>query len=431
MNIAIIGAGFTGLTAAYRLTRLGHRVTVFERESQVGGMAYGWKKPGWSWSLETTYHHLFTNDRAIISLCQDLGIAHILRRYAPHTDTFIKGNAYPLDSARGLLAFSPLPFFDRLRTGVMIAACKLVPWYGFLTDKTARDVFLPLGGKNGWNTIWHPLMVGKFGDKADTIAASWLWARIHKRTPSLLYPDGGFATITTALERAIVNAGGKIFTNTAVTGISSSSTGFLVPFTSTSRRAYSSRFDRVLCTVPSPIAVKLAHFPDWYSKKLASVSHIWAQTVVVETAEPIISPTYWLNINDRSFPFLALVSHTSMISPRHYGNRHITYLGNYLPSGHRFLSLSAKQLMKEFLPFIQRINPSVKASSILSSHVWIVPNAQPLHTPGYPHHIASLVSPINGLFVANMDNIFPWDRGTNYAVELGNTIATLCDKSGK
>lgn len=431
MNIAIIGGGFTGLTAAYRLARLGHSVTVFERESQVGGMAYGWKEPGWSWPLETTYHHLFTNDRAIISLCEDLGIAHMLRKYSPHTDTFIRGNAYPLDSARGLLAFSPISLFDRLRTGAMIAACKLLPWYGFLTDKTARDVFLPLGGKNGWNTIWHPLMVGKFGDKADSITASWLWARIHKRTPSLLYPDGGFATITSALQNAIIKAGGKVLTNTAVTGIVPSPAGFLVAVDPKPRQTHQYRFDRVLLTVPSPVASKLVAFPAEYRKKLTSVSHIWAQTVVVETAQPIITPTYWLNINDRSFPFLALVSHTSMISPNHYGNRHITYLGNYLPAGHRFLSLPAKQLVKEFLPFIQKINPSVKASSILSAHVWTVPNAQPLHTPGYPKHIAPLASPIKGLFVANMDSIFPWDRGTNYAVDLGNAVAALLDTSGR
>jgi acyl-CoA synthetase (AMP-forming)/AMP-acid ligase II/thioesterase domain-containing protein len=38
-RVAVLGAGPTGLTAARELTKLGHRVTVIERASQVGGMA--------------------------------------------------------------------------------------------------------------------------------------------------------------------------------------------------------------------------------------------------------------------------------------------------------------------------------------------------------------------------------------------------------
>jgi hypothetical protein len=54
-------------------------------------------------------------------------------------------------------------------------------------------------------------MTGKFGHYDSTIAASWLWARIHKRTSSLLYIEGGFQTLVNALADAIKKQGGKIY----------------------------------------------------------------------------------------------------------------------------------------------------------------------------------------------------------------------------
>jgi oxygen-dependent protoporphyrinogen oxidase len=37
MNVAVVGAGVSGLTAAWRLQQAGHRIVVFEREARVGG----------------------------------------------------------------------------------------------------------------------------------------------------------------------------------------------------------------------------------------------------------------------------------------------------------------------------------------------------------------------------------------------------------
>jgi len=43
---------------------------------------------------------------------------------------------------------------------------------------------------------------------------------------------------------------------------------------------------------------------------------------------------------------------------------------------------------------------------------------------GHSAHIPPLGTPLPGLFWASMSQVYPWDRGTNFAVELGRKVAS-------
>ena len=73
MKIAVVGAGFTGLSAALYLSKFGHSVTVFEKDSYAGGLAMGFAQPEWNWTLEKHYHHWFTNDKYSFNLAKEVG----------------------------------------------------------------------------------------------------------------------------------------------------------------------------------------------------------------------------------------------------------------------------------------------------------------------------------------------------------------------
>ena len=66
MKIAIIGAGFGGMAAAYDLRKAGHEVIIFEAADYVGGLAAGFKEPHWDWSIEKFYHHWFQSDSSML-----------------------------------------------------------------------------------------------------------------------------------------------------------------------------------------------------------------------------------------------------------------------------------------------------------------------------------------------------------------------------
>jgi len=526
MNIAIIGGGLTGLTSAYELLKSGHRVTVFEKEKTLGGLAGGFKpasrrgadassprveagrggRPQWKWNLEYFYHHFFTNDTTIISLAKELGLQNDIIIKRPVTATLfqntqktqnvresensesqiIRVSEYPtirhsdspsflsfpkvpsfpaiyqLDSPLNLLTFPLLSPIDKLRTATLLAFCKLNPFWQPLEKITAEQLFKTVGGTRAWNILWKPLMLGKFGEYAKGVPASWLWARIKKRTPSLGYFRGGFQTLVDALVGAIVKQGGMIYTNTqvqsiasvipetrtAIRDLSAQPTGFRISPPAggssgmTNKKLTNTTFDKILLTVPSTTAVKLLsplsnnRTMQQYNNALLMIPHLFAQTLILETEKPILDNTYWLNVVDSTFPFIAIVAHTNYMDKKHYGGRHITYIGNYLPDGHPYLKMTKQQLLKKFLPYIQKINPSFRLPCLagrraLSAFCFLfsVPSAQPVHTLNYSKKTPEMKTPIEGICLANLDSIYPWDRGTNYALELGKKAATCIHKS--
>jgi len=342
---------------------------------------------------------------------------------------------YQLDSALSLLQFPGIPLTDRIRTGMFIAAMKLNPFWQPLERATAKDIALLLGGRNGWHTIWEPLMVGKFGEYADTIAASWLWARIKKRTPSLAYIEGGFQTFINQLEKKIKEQRGEIHIGTSISNIEYRITkkdknlhsSFVI------RHSKHESFDKVLLTIPTPPASRLIQSDsssrdDHWSLFIGhskDIPHLHAQVLILETKEPILKDVYWLNVTDQSFPFLAVVQHTNYMDKKHYGGHHITYIGNYLPPNHPYLKLSKEQLLKKFLPYLKKLNPSVTYSQLTTHNpqLFFGPFAQPVQQKNYSRFAPKLETAIPGIYLANMDSIYPWDRGTNYAVDLGQKAA--------
>ena len=420
MRIAIIGGGITGLTAAYELTKRHVDVTVFEKDESLGGLANGFSSASWGWKLEKTYHHFFTNDSAIINLAQELGLKDDMLVLSPTTSVYLNGKQHPFDTPLNILKFPGLPFADRVRTGITAAIMKLNPFWQPLEHITAKKLFQILNGRVAWKAIWEPLLDAKFGPFADKVAASWLWARLYKRTPRLGYFVGGFSHFVEVLALQVKKQGGKIYTCTAIQTIKKTTTGFLIN---------GRQFDAILYTVPSPIAAAIGGFDEHYKKQLLAIPHLWAQTLILETKKPILNKTYWLNVNDRSFPFLAVVDHTNMIASTHYGNNHICYVGNYLPDGHAFIKKTKEELLALFLPYLKKIAPTLKKTDISTTFLFTVPNAQPVHTLNYSKRAPSIITPYEHIYLANLDSIYPWDRGTNYAVELGKRAAhTLLKK---
>ncbi|MBI4100835.1 NAD(P)/FAD-dependent oxidoreductase [Candidatus Microgenomates bacterium] len=432
MRIAILGAGITGLTAAFRLSQQGHQVTLFEKEPFVGGLAAGFKNKDWEWPLERFYHHFFAGDRAVIDLIKDLDLKKQLFFKKPLTAIYYPDSTkentppsiHPFDSPIALFRFPHLSLFEKIRTGTILAYLKTLSNYKSLEQTTAAAWLKKTMGKNSFKILWEPLLKSKFGDFADQVTAAWFWARIKKRTKSLGYLEGGFQTLAKKLEEKIRENKGKILLKTTVKEIKSESGKIEIGYFYAGKINHQ-RFDKVICTLPtSPFLEITKNLPENYSQKLSAIPHLWAQTLILEIDKPFLNGTYWLNINDLNLPFLAVVEHTNFIDKSHYGKRHILYVGNYLPHNHPFLEKNPTDLLAIFTPYLQRINPDFNTQfAIYNLRLFSAPHAQPVITIG--HQPPPWETPIKNLYLANLDSVYPWDRGTNYAVEAGEKVAEL------
>ncbi|MCJ7805556.1 NAD(P)/FAD-dependent oxidoreductase [Patescibacteria group bacterium] len=420
MKVGIIGAGFTGLAAAEKLTQKGMDVTVFEADSKPGGLALGFKESNWIWTIEKHYHHWFTSDWPIRSLAERIGVKLIFER--AQTSTLYKGKVYQIDSPIKLLKFPHLSVIDRIRTGVVIAYLRYFSSWKSLEGVKAEKFLRKTMGNKSWKVLWEPLFRSKFGKYAKDIPASWFWARIKKRSATLVYPEGGFQAYVDALEKKILETNkAKIYYDTRVENIIKKGGNLTVK---TKKGEYI--FDKVICTLPFLYFVKLtSQLPDLYKKKLLSLKGIAAFNLLLSLKQQFFKDgTYWLNVNDK-MPFLAVVEHTNFMDPKYYDGERLLYVGNYLEPTHPFFDYSTEQLIEEFTPHLKKISPDFDKSWIKKAYKFPAFFAQPIAPLNYSQKMPSLESPIKGLYIANMQQIHPWDRGSNFAIELGERVAKL------
>ncbi|KXK07345.1 MAG: tRNA 5-methylaminomethyl-2-thiouridine biosynthesis bifunctional protein MnmC [Microgenomates bacterium OLB22] len=198
MHVAILGGGITGLTTALELAKKGYSVTLFERDSVFGGLAQGFIAPGWKWPLERAYHHLFFTDTDIRSFCRENDIEEPFFT-EPRTDSLYTVNGiskiYPVDSPLDFLRFPLLSPITKLRGVCGLAFLILTPFLTVYQRLTAEQFVKRVMGQEMWNVFFRSLFRKKFGKYAGKILASFLWARIHKRTKKLGYFKGGISAV--------------------------------------------------------------------------------------------------------------------------------------------------------------------------------------------------------------------------------------------
>lgn len=428
MNIGIIGAGFTGLSAALELQKQGHTVTLFEKESIAGGLAIGFLQPDWDWSLEKHYHHIFATDHDILQLAREVDVT--FNFYRPNTSSFIEGDIIQLDSPLKVLQFPKLSLFERVRMGMALAYLKSIPFNPSLEQVTAHDWLIKWMGKKAYEMLWEPLLAAKFGDYKHTISLAWFWARIKARSTQLGYPEGGFQRLADTAAEKVMRQGGIIYYNADVSSIDT--TGKSTITAEINQRQQQFIFDKILVTVPNMLFAKMATgLPKDYVSQLASFNSIGAITIVLELTKPFFtSDVYWLSICDESYPFLAVVEHTNFIDKKHYHNRHIVYIGNYLPREHVYFTKTAEEIMVDYDAYLQKLNPDYK-DHLANVHMFKVPFAQPIVPTNFSKHILPFQTPLKDVYLANMQQVYPWDRGTNFAVELGKKVVQEMIKSKK
>lgn len=433
MRIGIIGGGAAGLAAAYELTGQGHFAEVFEVAPFLGGQASTFDIGGGR--LERGYHHLFVSDTAITELIHELGLGDKLAWLESKVGVYHSGRIWDFATPLDLLRFSPLTFFQRLKLGLQTFALqKTRDWHKF-EGITAQDWLTRHLGPEIYRAIWEPMLRGKFGEYHDQVSMTWLWGKIYLRVASrgktlqkerLGYPMGSFGEVFDRLEEVISERGGRVHISARISKITvddGRATGLEVQMDGTEPESRS--YDAVIATTPSYVFTRLVPpLPEHYHEKLTNVRYLSAVLMILALDRPL-SSKYWLNVADRTLPFVGVIEHTNMIDPALYGGNHLVYLTNYTDRDSELYAKSSDELLEDFIPHLQKLNPAFERSWIREYFHHKVDGAQPVIGVNYEEQIPDHRTPVKNLYLANTTQIYPEDRGTNYSVKMGREVARM------
>jgi len=423
MKIAIVGGGLTGLTAGYYLSKNNHQVTVFEKNPYLGGLAASFKKEDWSWPVEFYVHHIFRSDKDILKLAGEIGVEEKIFFSRPKTSTFIKGKISQFDSPISILGSKQFNFPDKIRLVFWTGYLKLLDNWKDLEKVTAENWLKEKMGNKVFKLLWEPLLVNKFSKKfSSRISAAWFWARIKKRGFSLGYFKDGFKTLFDKLEEEIIGRQGKIILGAKITEIEKKAAKFSLKV---NNKEILRDFDKVIYTGPAPIFSKIAKIlPKNFTEKIASLESVGNLGLLLELKAGFFKDkTYWLNVNEASFPFVCVVEQTNFIDKKFYDGSHLLYVYGYYLHNHPFLKMSKEKILEIFLPYMEKINPDFSLQLIINYSLFKNLYSQPIIPTDYSRSLPPLETPVKGLYFATLHHLYPWDRGTNYAVKLGKEVA--------
>lgn len=429
MRIAIIGAGATGLTAAWKLSEKGHQVTVYEKSDRLGGLAAA--IPVGDDQLDVYYHHIFTNDTIFIDIIRELGLENALKWYEPSNVIYIDQKIYPFTSPMDLLMFKPLSFISRIRMGMMVLQARFVKDHLAIENITAREWIIRHGGKECYDLVWEPLLNSKFDIDTQNIAATWIWNKFKLRGSSrgkniskelLGYLDGGFIKVYEAMASKIAENGGEIRLNTPVQELGKDNDLFRVK-----GNGETEQYDRVIFTAsPEKLSYVIKGMGRTYLDMLRKIKYKANICVILELKESL-SPYYWITVADKKLPFVLIIQQTNLIKNHKYGS-HIVYLSRYLDPSNELFQKEDAVIRALFLDGLKKVFPDFKEDWILKAHVNRTMDAQPVVRTGYSKLIPDVETPMKGLYLASMAQIYPEDRGQNYAVRSGLEAAKMIEE---
>lgn len=428
MKIGIIGAGYSGLTIAKELEEKGQEVTIFERQPYVGGMVDTIEI--FDTRLEKYYRHIFKSDKEAINLIKEMGLENELIWPATKMGYLSNKKPYLFGTPISLLKFKPLNLIQKLRFGFNVIHIKLINDYKKLEKVTAEKWLKDRIGDKVYSQVWEPLLISKFGEKKDQISMAWLWGKIKLRSTSstpegeqLGYIKGSYQKLTDNFYKYLLNKNVDIKLETSVKEVTKDNDKYIVKYTRNEKEE-KEEFDVIVSTIDYKGFEKLfdKYMNEEEKRKIQKVNYTSARTMMI-VANKSFSPFYWLNIGDNDIPFGGIIEHTNFIDKSNYDNNHILYISNYMTEDNKLYNVSKEELLKEYMKSLTKINKEFTMENIKDYYVFDEKYAQPIIECNYSEYIMDDKLEKERIYLCTMPQIYPEDRGMNYAIKSGIKLA--------
>jgi protoporphyrinogen oxidase len=361
-------------------------------------------------------------------LVATLGLSEDIVTMPSRTGMYLNGRIWSLSSPLDLLRFSALSLPDRVRLGLATLRVRRVRDWRAIEHLSIAEWLAPFCGERVYERVWAPLVNAKFGKYADEVSAAWMWKKLVLRgstrgkggSEQLSYFTGGFGRLAAAIGADIESRGGEVRLRTTVTGATTA--GERVETLQTTAGEVAA--DEYLFTPSLGIVADIFRDSgpaDWLSS-LQRVNYLGNVCLVLRLSVSL-SDTYWLNVNDPGFPFVGVIEHTNFEAPTHYGGDRIVYLSRYLDIDDPVWVMEDDEYLEYALGYLRRMFPQFDEGWIREHRTWRARYAQPVTERNYSTYVPPRTTPWANATIATMAQIYPEDRGTNYAIRDGDAAA--------
>jgi protoporphyrinogen oxidase len=385
MRIGIIGGGLMGLALAERLGAVGHRVSVYERSGQPGGLATWHDFGPFVW--DRFYHVILPSDAALVEFVRRLGLGDRLRWRPARTGFYVDRAFHPLSSGLDFLRFPLLGLWSKLRLAATILYCSRIRDWKPLESMTVEQFLVRLSGRATFEKMWKPLLLAKLGENYRRVSAVFIWTYVRRlfsardssaQEGSLGYVSGGYRVVFGRLLERISETGGIVRLGVEVESVRPRPEGGI----EVAAGGATATFDKVIFTGPVNVLRAVADPALVQLPPQGDVEYLGVVCMALVTRQPLC-PWYILNIADEGVPFTGVIGMSSLVDTEETSGLYLTYLPKYVLSDDPALARPDEVLKAEFMAGFRRLFPDFPESAISGIHISRAAKVQPLQVIGY------------------------------------------------
>ena len=416
-KVVILGAGISGLSAAYKLSKKNFDVTILEKENFFGGLASGFEVEwdGRKYSLTKTYHHILQKDGSTKNLIEELGMCNKFHVKRVKQGFVFKNKVVGFSTPFEILNF-PISFRDKVRLAKFVLKKKKYDGRMSAEEYLIRDV-----GKNNFNVFFDQLIKNKFKTSAENISAAWLATRFEKEPLSFLRGfgriEGGFSSFVDRLVEKLVEKNVKIVTGVEIKKIVDSG-GIKEVFFEKGGVGEKERADFIVNTIPPKSFLRVYNrLSQGLRMKLEKIEYLSCVSACIGF-DFNLTEKYWINILDKGFPFDILFNHTSLYKDLAPAGKSVVYLVSYLKLPSDFWHKSEAEIFEIYIEALERIFPGC-GKNVDWYSVFKLPDADVIYSMGFENPPISE----NGIYFAGIYRMYPKIRNVASAIESGFEVA--------
>lgn len=443
-DIAIVGGGLAGLSAACALAESGYRVHLIERKPYVGGRASSYEHPGTGEVVDNCQHILLGCCTNLIGFYRQLGVEEKIRWFERITFLTPGGGSSvlspaalpaPLHQSLSFLSASMLSLGDKLAiVRGMTAFLHGVP----ADDGEDFQHWLLRHGqtRRAIDRFWNPVLISALNDNLDRVSVHY--AGMVFRSAFMQSAQGGRMGVPTiplselyghAVE-FILSRGGRISLRTSLTGVTREGSGSRYQLHS---EGGSIEADSVLLALPfESMQTLLPAMPPASNGYAAGL----AQRMSRFEHSPITGIHLWFDRTITTMPHAVLLDTTiqwmynkSILQPETRAKDSGSYLELVVSASNSLVQKSRQQIIELALRELAQFFPVVLEAKLLKATVVKEVRATFSVTPGLDAYRPENVTGWPGIFLAGDWTNTGWPSTMEGAVRSGYLAAEALTKA--